>query len=82
MCRIPHASKSGYYDFEKDPMSHRTMEYMALLEQIKVTHEDFQRPYGSPADVRTWNQSQEVQRSHGCQSGRSGSRPYPDSGKR
>jgi hypothetical protein len=43
---------------------------MALLEQIKVTHEDFQRPYGSPADVRTWNQSQEVQRSHGCQSGR------------
>ncbi len=59
MCRTLHVSRSGFYAFEHEPMSPRKKEDVALLEQIKISHEASRETYGSPrvtADVRSRGQ--------------------------
>ena len=48
MCQILQVSKSGYYAWEKRPISPRSQENARLVEEIRKVHEESRRTYGSP----------------------------------
>lgn len=48
MCRQLSVSRSGYYAWEKRPVSKRQQEDVRLLELIEHTHKDNRGTYGSP----------------------------------
>ena len=55
MCQSLGVSRSGYYAYERAPMSQRKKEDMALLDQIIESHKQSRKTYGSPrvtSDIR------------------------------
>ena len=57
MCQSLGVSRSGYYAYERAPMSQRKKEDMALLDQIIESHKQSRKTYGSPrvtSDIEIW----------------------------
>ena len=48
MCRLFGVSAAGYYAWIRRPASQRTTDDAALVEKIRVVHEDSRQTYGSP----------------------------------
>ena len=48
MCRIIEASRSGYYRWKIQPQSDRQKENDKILDEIKESHKNSKRAYGSP----------------------------------
>jgi putative transposase len=48
MCRVIGASKSGYYRWKKQPQSKRQKENEKILMEIRESHKNSRRAYGSP----------------------------------
>src|SRR3972149_4072872 len=48
MCRVIGASRSGYYRWRKQPQSKRQKENEKILIEIKESHKNSRRIYGSP----------------------------------
>ena len=51
MCRVIEASRSGYYRWKKQPQSRRQKENEKMLIEIKESHKNSRRAYGSPRIV-------------------------------
>jgi len=51
MCRVIEASRSGYYRWKKQPQSKRQKENEKILMEIKESHKNSRRTYGSPRVV-------------------------------
>ena len=51
MCRNIGASRSGYYQWKKQPQSRRQKENEKILMEIKESHKNSRRAYGSPRIV-------------------------------
>ena len=51
MCRVIAASRSGYYRWKKQPQSNRQKENEKILVEIKESHKNSKRAYGSPRIV-------------------------------
>jgi len=48
MCRVIGASRSGYYRWKKQPQSKRQQENEKILMEIRESHKNSRRAYGSP----------------------------------
>ena len=48
MCRVIEASRSGYYRWKRQPQSKRQKENEKILMEIKQSHNNSRRAYGSP----------------------------------
>lgn len=48
MCRVIGASRSGYYEWKRQPRSKRQKENEKILMEIKESHKNSRRAYGSP----------------------------------
>jgi len=48
MCRVIGASRSGYYRWKRQPQSERQKENEKILMEIKESHRNSRRAYGSP----------------------------------
>jgi transposase InsO family protein len=48
MCRVIRASRSGYYRWKKQPLSKRQQENEKILMEIRESHKNSGRAYGSP----------------------------------
>ena len=48
MCRVIRASRSGYYSWKRQPQSKRQQENEKILLQIRESHKQSDRAYGSP----------------------------------
>lgn len=48
MCRVIGASRSGYYGWKRQPQSKRQKENEKILMEIKESHKNSRRAYGSP----------------------------------
>jgi len=48
MCRVLRASRSGYYAWKRQPQSKRQKENEKILMEIKESHKNSRRAYGSP----------------------------------
>jgi putative transposase len=48
MCRVMRVSRSGYYAWQRRPVSEREMANQQLTQQIEEIHQDSRQTYGSP----------------------------------
>jgi putative transposase len=48
LCRTLGVTRSGYYDWQRQPLSDRALADWLLTEQIRVIFEESEQTYGSP----------------------------------
>ena len=48
MCRVIGASRSGYYGWKRQPQSKRQKDNEIILTEIRESHKNSSRAYGSP----------------------------------